>query len=88
MSHDHGSERCREIFEQLSEYLDGELDAGLCGRMEGHLEGCAPCQAFLESLRRTVGVVGSQSAPVLDEATRKRIVDEYRRLRDELPRDD
>jgi len=88
MSHEHGSGRCRKIFARLSEYLDGELDPQVCDRLEGHLADCPPCRAFLESLRRTVDMVGTQDAPVLDPATRERIVEEYRRLRDGLPDED
>jgi len=62
-THDHGSPGCLEIFERLSEYIDGELDADLCANLEGHMEGCEPCQAFLESLRRTVKLVRDQAPP-------------------------
>ena len=61
--HDHGSSECGEIFKRLSEYIDGELDADLCSSLEAHMEGCEPCQAFLESLRRTVKLVGDQRRP-------------------------
>ncbi len=46
--------RCRELFSLLSEYLDGDLAPDVCAEMDGHMEGCAPCVAFLESLRRTI----------------------------------
>jgi anti-sigma factor (TIGR02949 family) len=59
-THDHGSRECREIFERLSEYLDGELDPDLCSSLESHMDGCDPCQAFMESLRRTVRLVRDQ----------------------------
>jgi anti-sigma factor RsiW len=88
MSHEHGSQSCREIFARLSEYLDDELDPGFCDRVEGHLEDCPPCQAFLESLRRTVGLVGSLPRAKLDDEARRRVIDDFARLRAELPRDD
>lgn len=78
--HDPGSKECREIFSQLSEYLDGELDPGLCDRMQGHLDDCPPCRAFLDSLRRTVRAIRDLDAPTLDEKTRRRLIDEARRL--------
>jgi anti-sigma factor RsiW len=79
VSHDHGSKKCKEIFARLSEYLDGELDPSVCDRLEGHLGDCPPCQAFLESLRRTVRLVGSLDAPELDEAELQRLVAACRR---------
>jgi RNA polymerase sigma-70 factor (ECF subfamily) len=84
VTHEHGTGRCREMFEKLSEYLDGELDAGLCDRVDLHLDGCEPCQAYLESLRRTVRLVGSLETPALDEETRRRLLENYQRLRDQV----
>ncbi len=50
----HDTERCREIFELLSEYLDLELPPETCREIEQHMAGCAPCVEFADSLRRTV----------------------------------
>jgi RNA polymerase sigma-70 factor (ECF subfamily) len=48
------SERCKEIFAILSEYLDKELPPDSCRELESHLEGCPPCIDFLESLRKSI----------------------------------
>lgn len=45
---------CPEMFARLSEFLDGELPAGLCEEIRQHVEGCAPCSRFCASLRETV----------------------------------
>jgi anti-sigma factor RsiW len=45
---------CREMFERLSEYIDGELDARLLECFDEHLQDCEPCQAFIATLRKTV----------------------------------
>lgn len=42
---------CREVFERLSEYLDGELTPADCAHIEEHIRDCAPCVAFLDSLK-------------------------------------
>ena len=52
--HEHGSGSCKQIFEKLSEYMDGELPSDLCERIDDHMADCPPCQSFMESLRRTV----------------------------------
>lgn len=44
---------CRELFERLSEYVDGELPEELCSHIRQHLEGCDPCVAFAATLRKT-----------------------------------
>lgn len=46
--------RCKEMFAQLSNYLDEELDDSLCAELEKHLEGCEPCKAFLASLEKSI----------------------------------
>ena len=38
----------------LSEYLDVELPPEACEHIREHVEGCAPCVEFAESLKRTV----------------------------------
>ena len=48
------SSRCKQIFRNLSEYLDGVLDETLCSELERHMSGCRPCQGFLDSLRISV----------------------------------
>jgi RNA polymerase sigma-70 factor (ECF subfamily) len=48
------TEKCREVFAMLSEYLNLELPADACKEMEAHIAGCAPCIEFAESLRKTV----------------------------------
>jgi RNA polymerase sigma-70 factor (ECF subfamily) len=48
------SRRCKEIFANLSDYLDGALDNSLCKELERHMGGCKPCEAFLSSLRNTI----------------------------------
>jgi RNA polymerase sigma-70 factor (ECF subfamily) len=46
--------RCKEMFAELSSYLDDELDESLCEELEKHMDGCQPCQAFLQSLENSI----------------------------------
>jgi hypothetical protein len=48
------SEKCREVFSLLSEYLNLELPPEACQEMTAHIAGCPPCIEFTESLRKTV----------------------------------
>jgi len=45
---------CREILDNLSSYIDAELDPSLCEEIERHMAGCNPCVAFLNTLKKTV----------------------------------
>lgn len=47
-------ESCKKYFRSISEYLDGELDADICKKIEAHLDRCPECRECLDSLRRTI----------------------------------
>lgn len=59
MSHDHNCQDCMKIFNQLSEYIDKELDQNECLIFEEHIKNCKPCLDFLESLHITIGLCRS-----------------------------
>jgi len=44
---------CRELFERLSEYVDGELSQEICQEIRKHLDGCDPCVNFAKTLKTT-----------------------------------
>jgi len=48
-----------EVKEQLSAYLDGELDAPIAEAVERHLRECSECRDELRSLKRTVSMLRS-----------------------------
>lgn len=58
--HEHGQteplppEACLEVFERLSEYLDGELSPQQCAEIQAHIGDCEPCIAFVESLMTSI----------------------------------
>ena len=43
--------------EELSAYVDGELDAPARAELEGHLKTCSSCRARLDGLRQTVSAI-------------------------------
>jgi anti-sigma factor RsiW len=48
-------EHCRETRAQMSDYLDGELDARAVASVERHARWCPNCRRMLASLTRTIG---------------------------------
>lgn len=82
MSAGHGSDSasCREMFARLSEYLDGELDAEACSGIDEHMEECPPCVAFLESLRRTVGLSRELPDQEIPEEMVREVVEAYKKM--------
>ena len=55
-SDDHDHKHCLEMFEKLSEYIDGELDQVTCDEIQRHAEDCVACFSCLETLKRTVAL--------------------------------
>ena len=47
---------CLEMFQKLSEYIDGELDHVTCVEIEQHAESCVACFSCLQTLKRTVAI--------------------------------
>ncbi|HWR34318.1 MAG TPA: sigma-70 family RNA polymerase sigma factor [Clostridia bacterium] len=75
--------QCREIFAALSDYLDQTLDPGMCDKLEKHLDGCQPCEAFLADLERTVERCRAYDAGCKSKQTSKfrdRVLQDYKRV--------
>ena len=45
---------CRELFRNLSEYLDGRIEQPRCGEMGRHIDACPNCVAFIRDLRTAI----------------------------------
>ena len=50
---------CGQVRGLASDYLDGEVGGSVRRRIAAHLERCGLCKAFVETLRATVGLLGS-----------------------------
>lgn len=76
--------RCKEMFAELSDYLDGEMDESLCQELEKHMEGCKPCEAFLSSLQSLIDkcreTPNESPDPALAARMRRELLDHYREV--------
>ncbi len=69
---------CPDTARLLSRYLEGEVDAATCARMEAHVHGCASCAAACQSLRKVLGACrayGTARVPVEVRAAVHRAVE-------------
>jgi RNA polymerase sigma-70 factor, ECF subfamily len=84
--------RCKELFAELSGYLDDELDDSLCEELEKHLHGCAPCQAFLATLQGTIeqcrAVPGASPDPHAASKLRREVLSQYQAVLRKVSRPD
>lgn len=74
---------CRELFANLSEYMDGRIEAPSCDEMRAHIEACPACVVFLRELRSAIDRCRSLEMPC-DNAVARRLrailTQEYLRL--------
>ncbi len=78
------TEKCREVFSLLSEYLNLELPPDACREIEAHIADCPPCIEFAESLRRTVDLCRryepSEVPEPLGKDAREKLLEAYHRM--------
>jgi anti-sigma factor RsiW len=48
---------CIEVWREISNYVDGDLEPALKARMELHLQNCKHCTAVLEGTKNTVSLL-------------------------------
>ena len=63
---------CAAVLREISAYLDGELDAPECGRIDEHCRGCTDCEALVRGLRATIGLCRDAGATPLPSDVRER----------------
>ena len=51
---------CEHVLEQLSEFIDGEIEAGLRAEIEAHLKMCRKCSVLHDSLRKVLIIAGDE----------------------------
>lgn len=49
---------CVEVWREISNYIDGEIDPVLHERIAEHLKGCVHCSAVVDGTRNVIRLVG------------------------------
>lgn len=84
--------RCKEMFAELSNYLDDELDDSLCEELEKHMDDCEPCKAFLSSLENSIQqcrtTANESPDPRLAARLRREVIADYQGLMSKIARRD
>lgn len=66
--------KCRQVYLSLCEGLDQMPDSSKCRRIKKHLDDCPDCSAFLDSLKKTVGLYKRLPAPRVPPSARRRLL--------------
>jgi len=69
---------CLEVWREISNYLDGEVDAELRARMESHFKVCTHCSAVLDGTRNVVKLVGDGVEYQMPPGFSKRLYDKIK----------
>lgn len=72
---------CKHVWEHISEYIDGTVDANLREDIERHLEHCEICSAILDSTRNILVLTADDRTFELPVGYSKRL---HERLKEEI----
>ncbi len=65
--------KCEELLAALNQYVDGELDPGICSPFEEHLKGCDPCRIVVDNVRQTIRLYRVEEPFELPDALHERL---------------
>lgn len=69
---------CRQIAELLGDYLDGTLPKHTRELLEFHIDGCAPCVAFVNTYRGTIAATRTLPDTPMPTELKKRLLNVLR----------
>ena len=64
---------CLEVWREISNYVDNDVERELRARMEAHLKVCAHCKAIVDGTRNVVKLVADGVEYPLPEGFSKRL---------------
>jgi len=65
---------CYEMLTMISDYLDGDLPASECAKLESHLETCENCRTMVGTMEKTIFLYRNVSEmECLPEDVKKRL---------------
>ncbi len=65
--------KCKNVVEELSEYLNGELDSVMLSDLEVHLAKCKNCRLVVNTCKKTVEIFCNSEPVPLPDDTRDRL---------------
>jgi putative zinc finger protein len=52
--------QCEQVWEQISDYIDGEVDPGVRSDLDAHIQGCRRCASVLQGTQNVVHLFGDE----------------------------
>ena len=66
--------RCEEVWQEVSNYIDNEVDAAQRAEMDAHAAGCKHCASLLEGTRNVVSLYGDERLFTLPAGYHRRVL--------------
>jgi anti-sigma factor RsiW len=70
---------CLEVWREISNYVDDDVEPELRARMEAHFKTCAHCKAIMDGTRNVVKLVGDGVEYEVPEGFSKRLYDKIKK---------
>jgi anti-sigma factor RsiW len=70
---------CKDVIREVSNYLDGELDAATMQELSKHLSHCGHCKLVVDQTKLTIEIFCDSQAVLLPSEVRGRLHDALRR---------
>jgi anti-sigma factor RsiW len=74
--------KCEEVWREVSNYLDGEVDPSLRAGIEEHIRGCQRCSAVVDGTRNVIQLYGDERMLEVPLGYSQRL---HRRLDESMP---
>lgn len=71
--------KCHDLLRMLNDYVDGDIDPGICKEFDKHLAGCNPCRIVVDNIRQTIVLYKGEREYAIPTACRKRLHDALRK---------
>ena len=65
---------CKEFLQELSQYLDEDIDVELRNKLEAHINACPNCFVILDTTKRTVQVYKGMQPQVIPTDVHSRLM--------------
>jgi len=70
---------CENVIHELSDFIDGDLDAGLKREIESHLHDCTDCRLAIDQTKKTIEIFCDSELVELPGDVRNRLHEAVRR---------
>ncbi len=70
--------KCEQLLALLNDYIDGDIQPGICAELEQHLASCNPCHVVVDTIKKTITLYKAGQEYELPAQFRERLHAELR----------